>query len=101
MSAEMEENRDALRNSGYFTVLGSKAFLNELRNADPKNSELLRLAKLWKKPTLVIVIALLEAEEKELLSFFSGHDVRRVFRVRGVTPQLTDELDQYVRDNPP
>jgi hypothetical protein len=66
-----------------------------LRDADPDVSEQTRLAKVWGKATLIALVGLDTSEETELLSYFAGHDVQRVFR-NADPRQLSAELAEYI-----
>jgi hypothetical protein len=80
MSTARERNREALKNSANFCAVIDRAFLEDLRNAEPDKAEQVRLSKEWGKPTVLVVKALSPGEEKEALSYFAGHDVRRIIR---------------------
>ncbi len=98
MSTPRERNRERLRTSALFLVIATKSYLQGLRNDETEITELVRLAKEWNKPTIILFHSLGPEDRKELLSYFAGHDVRRTFEA-GPDPETTaQEIARAFKD---
>jgi len=99
MSTAAERNREALKNSASFLVIADRTYLQALRDDDPHVTELVRLAKMWKKPTFIIANGskITPEELDEMVkTYFRGHDVRLVRTVFTAehAEQVTKDIGQ-------